>query len=37
MIQLPETELLIEKTKQGEKEEENKAGWKAVRVEVAVI
>lgn len=37
MIQLSETELLIEKTRHEEKEEENKEGWKAVYVEVAII
>lgn len=37
MIQLSETELLIEKTKHEEKEEENKEGWKAASAEVAVI
>lgn len=36
MIQLSETELLIEKTRHEEKEE-NKEGWKAVYVEVAII
>lgn len=37
MIQLSDTELLILKTKHEGKEEENKEGWEAVNVEVAVI
>jgi len=38
VIQLSDTELLIEKTKhEGKEGEENKEGWEAVTVEVAVI